>query len=141
MDHEGGCHCGNLTLTLRLTKPPADNPTRSCACSFCRGHATRTTSDPRGQADIRARDRTAVERYRFSSHTADYLICKICGIYIGAICDTAAGTRMVTNVNCLADRAEFPAASSFPNHDHETTAARIARRTANWTPAVLRGLG
>ena len=46
---------------------------------------------------------------------------------------------MVTNVNTLGDRDAFPPASTFPNHDAEIVAARIARRAANWTPAVMRG--
>lgn len=141
MIHQGGCHCGNLTLTLRLTKPPADNPTRSCSCSFCRGHATRTTSDPAGQVEVRARDWSLVRRYRFGFRTADYILCETCGIYLGAVCDTPSGKKMVTNVNCLDDRGAFPASSSFPVHDDETSEARSARRDANWTPAVLHGAG
>ncbi|MSP02269.1 MAG: hypothetical protein EXR07_14645 [Acetobacteraceae bacterium] len=90
-----------------------------------------------GRAEIGARDWSGVERYRFSTGTADFLLCKTCGVYIGAVCETANGTRMVTNVNSLADRAAFPPASSQPDHDNESTAARIARRAANWTPAVL----
>lgn len=139
MEHDGGCHCGNLRLRLRLTRPPEANPTRSCACSFCRAHATRTVSDPSGQIDIRARDWALVERYRFGSGTADFLLCKTCGVYIGAVCETEQGIRAVTNVNSLTDRAAFPPASAFPDHDAEPVEARRARRAANWTPAVLHG--
>jgi hypothetical protein len=96
-------------------------------------------SDPEGRIEIRAGDWSGVERYRFASGTADFLVCKTCGVYIGAVCETAAGTRAVTNVNSLADRAAFAPASSFPDHDDEPVAARIARRTANWTPAILHG--
>jgi hypothetical protein len=60
-------------------------------------------------------------------------------VYVGAVCETDRGTRAVTNVNSLTDRAAFAAASSFPDHDEEPVKARIARRTANWTPAVLHG--
>ena len=138
MEHEGGCHCGNLRVRLRLTRPPAENPTRSCGCSFCRAHATRTVSDPHGQVEIWSRDWSVTERYRFGSGTADYLICKTCGVYIGAVCATDQGVRAVTNVNSLTDRAAFPPASSFPDHDEEPVEARLARRMANWTPAVIR---
>src|SRR5271165_3512319 len=110
MDHDGGCHCGNLRLRLRLTRPAEDNATRSCSCSFCQAHATRTVSDPEGRVDIWARDWSGVERYRFSSGTADFLICKTCGVYIGAVCDSGQGARAVINVNSLADRAAFPPA-------------------------------
>jgi hypothetical protein len=139
MEHEGGCHCGNLRVRLALTRPPAENATRSCGCSFCRAHATRTVSDPRGQVEIRADDWSLVTRYRFGSGTADYLLCQSCGVYIGAVCETDLGARAVINVNSLADRAEFPAASAFPDHDEETVEARMQRRAANWTPAILPG--
>src|SRR5471032_2728216 len=132
MEHEGGCHCGNLRFLLHLTRPPAENATRSCACWFCRAHATRTVSDPEGRIEIRAGDWSGVARYRFASGTAEFLVCKTCGVYIGAVCETAAGTRAVTKVNSLADRAAFAPASSFPDHDDEPVAARIARRTVNW---------
>jgi hypothetical protein len=101
MQHDGGCHCGNLQVHVRLTKPPAENAIRSCACSFCRSHNTRTVSDPAGQVDIRASEWSLVERYRFGSRTADYLFCRRCGVYIGAVCDTAVGPRAVVNTLCL----------------------------------------
>lgn len=139
MEHDGGCHCGNLRLRLRLTRPPAENATRSCRCSFCRAHATRTVSDPLGSVEISAADWSRVERYRFGSFTAEFLLCRSCGVYIGAICQTDRGLRAVTNVNSLADRAAFPPAAAFPDHDAEPVAARLARRAANWTPAVVHG--
>jgi hypothetical protein len=80
-----------------------------------------------------------VERYRFASGTAEYLLCKTCGVYIGAVCETEQGMRAVTNVNSLTDRADFPPVSAFPDHAEETVAARIARRMANWTPAIVHG--
>jgi hypothetical protein len=137
MEHAGGCHCGNLRLRLQLTRLPAEYATRSCSCSFCRAHATRTVSDPDGHVEIQADDWSRIERYRFGSGTADYLLCRTCGVYIGAVCETELGTRAVTNVNSLADRASFPQASSFPDHDNEPVKARMTRRAANWTPAVM----
>ena len=139
MEHQGGCHCGTIRLRLRLTHPPGENATRSCACSFCRAHATRTVSDPAGLVEIQVRDPAGVTRYRFGTGTADFLLCKICGVYVGALCDTPEGPKMVTNVNVLDDRDAFPPASARPNHDNETTTARAARRAANWTPATVRG--
>jgi hypothetical protein len=96
-------------------------------------------SDPNGRVEIWSRDWSMVERYRFASGTADYLLCKKCGVYIGAVCDTILGSRAVTNVNSLADRDAFPPSSSFPDHDDESAEARQARRAANWTPAVVHG--
>lgn len=136
-EHHGGCHCGNLRVSLRLTQPPENVRLRACGCSFCRAHNTRTTSDPNGAVDIRADDWALVERYRFGTGTAEFVICKRCGVYIGAIGETAAGLRAVINTNCLDDRAAFSASPVPVDHDGEATEGRLARRAANWTPATV----
>ncbi|MGB7835684.1 MAG: hypothetical protein WBL84_26135 [Xanthobacteraceae bacterium] len=110
---------------------------RACACSFCRAHQTRTVADPGGLFEVEADDWSLVEPYRFGSGTADYLVCRRCGVYVGAVCETAAGARAVVNVNCLADRAQFTQAPSAPDYDGETTDARLARRAVNWMPAAV----
>ena len=73
-EHRGGCHCGNLRLSLRLSQPPEDTLLRACGCSFCRAHNTRTTSDPDGSVEIWAEDWSLVESYRFGSGTAEFLM-------------------------------------------------------------------
>lgn len=141
MEHRGGCHCGNLRLTLRLSTPPESVRLRACGCSFCRAHATRTTSDPHGAVEIRAADWSLVERYRFGTGTAEFLVCRRCGVYIGAVCETAAGMRAVINVNSLDDRARFTQPPAPVDHDGEAVDDRLARRARNWTPAILHRQG
>ena len=136
-EHKGGCHCGNLRIALRLTESAHDIRTRACGCSFCRGHATCTVSDPLGAVEVWASDWSLVESYRFGSRTADFLICRRCGIYIGATCETPSGARAVINTRCLETRAAFTRPPAPTDHDGETTADRIARRAANWTPTIL----
>lgn len=138
MLHSGGCHCQNLSVKLRLSKPPAEMPLRSCSCTFCRSHGTRTLSDRDGQVEITAGDWTEIERYQFGSRTADYLLCRRCGVYIGALCETSTGLRAVLNVNCLDDRAAFTQTPAAPDYDSEPTDARLNRRSTNWMPAVVR---
>jgi hypothetical protein len=138
MEHRGGCHCGNLRLTLRLTEPPEAVRVRACQCSFCRAHATRTTSDPNGAVEIWAEDWSLVEPYRFGTGTAEFLICRRCGVYIGAFCETPAGMRAVINTNTLDDRARFAGVPAPYDHEGEALADRLARRAANWTPARIR---
>ncbi len=135
--HKGGCHCGNLRLTLHLTQEPAEVRLRSCGCGFCRANRTRTTSDPKGRAEIWADDWSDVSRYRFGTGTADFLLCRRCGIYLGAVTETPAGTRMVTNTNCLDDRALFVGTPTPTDHDGETVAQRVARRATMWTPTIV----
>jgi hypothetical protein len=137
MEFKGGCHCGNLQVRLSLTQPPETCYLRSCACSFCRAHGTRTVSDPQGRFEVRAQDWNRVSKYRFATRTADYVLCCTCGVYIGAVCETARGLRAVVNTNCLDARDEFSQAAARPVHDAESVEDRLARRAANWTPAIL----
>src|SRR3954469_18888144 len=81
MEHSGGCHCGNLRLRLHLSAPPEAVCVRACQCSFCRSHATRTTSDPNGAVEVWAEDWSLVQPYRFGTGTAEFLICCRCGVY------------------------------------------------------------
>jgi hypothetical protein len=136
--HRGGCHCGSLKLSLRLSQLPQDTRLRACGCSFCRAHNTRTASDPHGSVEIWAEDWSLVQHYRFGSGTAEFLICRRCGVYIGAVCETAVGLRAVVNTNCLTDRAAFTRAPISVDHDDEATEDRLARRAGNWTPASIR---
>jgi len=137
MDHSGGCHCGNIRVSLRLSAPPDQALLRACACGFCRAHSTRTVSDRDGLFELRADDWSQVERYRFGSRTADYMICRRCGVYVAALSATRSGLRAVVNVNCLKDRATFTRTPAAPDYDGETTDARLDRRAANWMPAVV----
>jgi len=137
LEHRGGCHCGNLGVTLRLGTAPAEVRLRACQCSFCRAHNTRTASDPNGAVEIRAKDWDLVRRYRFGTGTADFLICSRCGVYIGAVTETADGARAVINTACLDDSAMFTAVPVPVNHDGEAKRQRQDRRAENWTPAVI----
>jgi len=137
-DHWGGYHCGNLRVCLRLSQMAAETPLRACGCSFCRAHNTCTASDPNGSVDIHAADWSLVEPYRFGTGTAEFLICRRCGVYTGAVAETASGTRAVININCLDDRDNFTQRPDPVDHDGETTGDRQARRAANWTPATIR---
>lgn len=136
MDHSGGCHCGNIHVRLRLSTAAPETPLRACACSFCRAHQTRTVADPAGLFEVTADDWSLVEPYRFGSRTADYLVCRRCGVYVAALCATSAGLRAVVNVNCLAERAQFTQVPSAPDYEGESVEARLVRRAANWMPAV-----
>ena len=139
MAHAGGCHCRNIRVSLRLSTEPGATPVRACACSFCRAHGARTVADPEGSLEIRAADWALVEPYGFGLRTADFLVCRRCGVYVAAVCETPAGHRATVNVNALDDRAEFDPNPAPVDYGAETREARTARRAARWTPARLHG--
>jgi hypothetical protein len=137
MDLAGGCHCGNIHVRLRLSEPPERTPVRTCTCSFCRSHNPRMISDPAGLFELSADDWSLVELYRFGTRTADFVICRHCGVFIAAISDLSAKPYAVVNVNCLDDRALFTAEAAMHEFQGETLEARTSRRTSNWMPAVV----
>ncbi len=81
----GGCHCGNLTFEMRSARPPEELPLRTCGCGFCRAHGGLYTSDPEGFVRFAVRDPARLSRYRFGHGTADFLICRDCGVFLGAV--------------------------------------------------------
>jgi hypothetical protein len=138
---EGGCHCGNLAYVFEASRPLEELGLRACQCAFCRSHGARNTSDPDGAIRIRARDGTQMERYRFALRTADFLICKICGVYIGALLPDGGKGRFTVNVNTFNDRPPpgFPLAPHV--FDMENTESRVLRRGARWTPVTAFEIG
>src|ERR1700720_2251456 len=126
MDHQGGCHCGNIHVRVRLSKPPEDNPLRACTCSFCRSHSPRMVADPGGLFEVWADDWSLVENYRFGTGTCDFLICRRCGVFIAAVSQMTAGARAVVNVNCLSDRERFTSVPAVHDFEGETVEDRLS---------------
>jgi hypothetical protein len=131
---EGGCHCGNLSFVFEATAPLETLGLRADMCGFCRAHGARNTSDPNGAMAIVARDGGLLERYRFGLKTADFLLCRRCGVYIGALLEDEGQGWFTVNVNAFSERPaiDFPIAPH--DFDAEDVPTRIARRKRNWTP-------
>jgi hypothetical protein len=84
VDVNGGCHCGNIALRIELTREPdAYNP-RACDCDFCRKHGASYVSDPQGSLLVEIADEREIGMYRQGSAIAECLVCKICGVLVGA---------------------------------------------------------
>jgi hypothetical protein len=133
----GGCHCGNLEVAFETARPPAELMVRACGCSFCRRHGGRTVSDPAGRVEVLVRDPAELSRYRFGFGTAEFLVCRTCGVYVAAVMADADAAYAIVNVNALASPELFAAAAVPVSYDQESEAERRARRRARWTPARL----
>lgn len=138
---EGGCHCGNLTYVFAASRNLEALGLRADMCGFCRAHGARNTSDPDGTIRIKVRDASLLERYRFGLRTADFLVCRRCGVYIGAFLPDASGGWFTVNANTFKARPplDFPAVPH--DFDAEDAAGRIARRKARWTPVAAFEVG
>lgn len=131
----GRCHCGNVRYTLETAQRLDGIVVRICGCEFCLRHRPRHWSDPEGRLEIAMEEPAEVILYRFGHGTADFVLCRRCGVYCFAICEGADGYRAVTNLN-LALGADARPRETRLEALAEDPAARLRRRGANWTPVA-----
>ena len=133
--YPGACHCHALELRLESDQTPRVLGLRADNCSFCIKHQAAFTSDPGGDLFIVARDAKLVARYRFGTKTADFILCRDCGVFVAAA--MTEPSIAVINANVLEARdAFFQNELRVASFDGESTEQRLARRRARWTPLV-----
>jgi hypothetical protein len=103
----GGCHCGNVTVQVQLTLPAASYRPRVCDCSFCRKHGAAYLSDPEGSLLLKVREAGKLGSYRQGSALAEMLVCRRCGVLLGALCRENDATYGVVNCRVLDAADEF----------------------------------
>jgi hypothetical protein len=131
---EGGCHCGALGFSFQTALPVTRWSVRACQCGFCRAHGARTTSDPSGRLAFHLNEGDALRRYRFGLKTADFLLCRVCGIYLGAQIATANGAFGIINTLALMPLPAGLPVAAQADYGSESASDRIARRERRWTP-------
>lgn len=137
---EGRCHCGNVTVRYRTAVAPEHARVRACRCSFCRKHQSRAVTDPDGELRIDIHDPAGVNRYTFGLATAQFLVCRECGVYVAAFMPEGdEGTGYATLMASVLDAQARYAAGEPAHYGDEDAAARRARRRRMWTPAVVHG--
>ncbi len=85
---------------------------------------------------ILVREPSELSRYRLGLGITDFLICKRCGVFIGALMEEGDKAWFTVNANSF----QPPPPDDFPlapvDYDGEDVAARVARRKQKWTPVV-----
>jgi hypothetical protein len=132
----GGCHCGGIKVRFETATPPEQLQVRACQCSFCRKHGALTASDG-GGALLFTAEPESLHLYRFGSHSADFLVCRNCGAYVGVVMAIDGESYGVVNVNTLDDPSPFARGADPMNYEHETVEARMARRKRLWSPTEI----
>jgi hypothetical protein len=136
--HFGRCHCGNLEVIFESKLSPDRLSVRACSCSFCSRHGAHTTTDPDGSVQIIIHHPDQLIRYRFGLKTADFLVCKQCGVYVAAVFELNDCQYATVNINTFAAPERFTREPARVTYDGETAAERRARRKARWTPVIAR---
>lgn len=76
-------------------------------------------------------------RYRFASRAADYMICRTCGAYLGAVASIDGRDYATLNLNCFDDPR--PDLEAEPvSYEGESAELKAERRRQRWTPAEIR---
>lgn len=135
-EYRGSCHCGAIGFLYRTDAAAQDWSIRACQCTFCRAHDALSASDPSGSLEFTAKSPELVNRYRFGLKTADFLLCRQCGVYIGAVIETEQGQYGIINTHALLETPENLSTTEPMTYDSEDVAGRVSRREDRWTPAT-----
>ena len=133
---EGSCHCRNVRFALTWEPDPAEIQARACGCDFCVKHGGVWTSNPRGALRIFVDDPSKVATYRFGTGTADFHVCRGCGVTPVVTSDIDGHTYAVVSVNAFdnVDRSRVKVTPA--SFEGEETGDRLARRKRNWIADV-----
>jgi hypothetical protein len=131
---KGSCHCGALGFSFQTALPVAKWTVRACQCRFCCAHGALTTSDPGGRLMFHVSRVGLLEHYQFSLKTADFLLCKRCGVYVGAQIETAHGAFGIINTLTMMPIPEGLPAAALAEYSSESSNERVDRREKRLTP-------
>jgi len=133
---EGRCHCGNIRFEYTTVAGSRGTQPRRCACDFCTRHNNVYVSDPGGELAVTIGDKGLLSRYTFGHGTAEFLVCKACGVMPVIVSCIDGHDYGVVNCNTLDDMP--PASGNMPIADlgGETREERLARRSRNWIGTV-----
>jgi hypothetical protein len=132
----GSCHCRNITFELEWEPDPSEIPARACGCTFCVKHGGVWTSYPAGSLRVAVADPTLVSKYRFGTATADFHVCRNCGVAPLVTSRIEDRTYAVVNVNTF-ENVDPSLLRRIPtSFDAESGETRLARRARNWIGRV-----
>ena len=132
MIYRGACHCGAVSAEYETDQPVR---LRADGCSFCAARGVKSASDPEGRLELISTQK--LTRYRFGHKTADFLICPVCGAYVGTCMESPKGQLGVINVVGLqiSELRNLPV--TLTSLEGESIEERMARRMSRWTPMTL----
>lgn len=139
LSYEGRCHCGAIGFTYRTALPGERWSIRACQCTFCRLHDALSTSDPQGGLAFSIREPGPLQRYRFGGRTADFLLCRRCGVYVGAQMLAGDHALGIVNVHALLEPPSGLPPAVAMSYDGESARERQVRRMQRWTPVAQAG--
>ena len=132
----GGCHCGNIRLTLAGVPQDTLVAVRECGCSFCTKHGGLWTSHPGASLSVAVARPAEVGRYAFGTQSADFHVCRVCGVVPLVTSLIDGRLYAVVTVRALEgiDLSRIPRRAA--DLEGEALAERLARRARGWIADV-----
>ena len=137
MKIQGRCHCGNIRFELDWPDDVRPIPARACGCSFCTRHGGVWTAHPRAPLRVAQRDAGEVTAYRFGTETADFHVCRRCGVAPVVTSTIDGRVHAVANVNAFVDVDPGLLQHAAVSFDGEDAGDRLARRQRHWIGEVV----
>ena len=133
---KGGCHCGTIRYDFTWPLPGLEIPVRACGCEFCTKHRGTYTAHPEARIEAVIADESLLSTYRFATGTAEFLVCRRCGVvpFVTSLID--GRLYAVVNVNTFESDEPLTLTEKISDFDGETMEDRLARRTRTWIPQV-----
>lgn len=133
---EGTCHCQAIGFAFHTAVPVGQWGMRTCECTFCQAHGPLYTSDPAGKLEFFEREAGLLNRYRFGTRNADFMLCARCGVYVGARMESEDRAFGIINIRALRPIPRGLPEAKAMNYDGEAGGERTQRWEARWTPIV-----
>ena len=105
---------------------------RACGCSFCRPRRATYTSHPEARLEALIADENRLSRYRFGTATAEFYVCRECGVLPFATSEIDGRLYAVVNVLTFDEAGSMDFDISSTDFDGETREERLRRRARNW---------
>lgn len=133
---DGQCHCGNIAYALTWPGGANEIPARACDCTFCTKHGGVWTSHPDAGLRVSIKKRADVSVYAFGTETAQFHVCRRCGVVPVVTCELDQKLYAVVNVNSFNAGSAIALQRSAATFEDEDVASRLARRKQNWISDV-----
>lgn len=134
------CCCGNIEVKIELSEPVSSFTPRACDCNFCTKHGAAYISDPNGKLAIQIRNPNEIVKYNHGSGIADFITCKLCGVFVAVT--YYLGDQLLGSLNsrALENMSDLPEAQNvspklLPDTD------KIGRWEQIWFQAVTIEIG
>jgi hypothetical protein len=131
----GSCFCNNISFVMELTQPLNQYNPRECDCDFCQKHGSAAISDKDGTLDITIKDLQLLSKFRQGSNLAEFLICKICGVFVAVCYDDYGKIYGAINSRTVTNKKEF-GSNTLVSPEKLSNDEKIQRWKMLWFPNV-----